>query len=112
MTERTLREKIEALAVSARDEGEVMFNRAIYQVLDILDAHTAAQPAPDAVAEAAKTEAAAIAELMRKAAEDLCQIVMKSATEYNIPQMALGAKACRDGIRDLRLDEIAKEPRP
>lgn len=54
MTNRTLREKIEALVASAKDDDDVMFNRAIYQVLDILDAHTAAQPAPDAVAEAAK----------------------------------------------------------
>ncbi|MGN7869600.1 hypothetical protein [Paracoccus sp. 22332] len=58
----------------------------------------------EARAAAAADETRMIVEQMRKAAEQTCQIVMDQAKEYGIPQMALGAKACRDGIRELKLD--------
>lgn len=55
MTDRTLREKIAAMIIQqCADQDDVVYNMAIGDVLRILDAHTAAQPAPDAVAEAAK----------------------------------------------------------
>ena len=55
MTERTLREKI----IEQREDGTLMtpdqrlaWDGAFNRVLAVLDAHTAEQPAPDAVAEA------------------------------------------------------------
>lgn len=51
MTDRTLREKLDRLPKWGRDHSLVVLS----DVLRILDAHTAAQPAPDAVAEAAWT---------------------------------------------------------
>ena len=53
MTERTLRDRIAALLVHpTRDQDDMVYNLAIGDALAALDAHTAAQPAPDAVAEA------------------------------------------------------------
>ena len=59
MTERTLREKI----IEQREDGTLMtpdqrlaWDGAFNRVLAVLDAHTAAQPAPDAAAEAAIAE--------------------------------------------------------
>lgn len=49
---RALREKIAALPVMDDSETADGWNAAIERVLALLDAHTAAQPAPDAVAEA------------------------------------------------------------
>ena len=58
MTERTLREKIEAMEpwniVAPNVPGGRCKMVPLEDVLALLDAHTAAQPAPDAVAEAAK----------------------------------------------------------
>lgn len=60
--------------------------------------------AVEACAAKAADEARGVVEQMRQSAEQVCQIVMDQAKEYGIPQMALGAKACRDDIRDLKLD--------
>lgn len=57
MTDHTLREKIEALKFEVNPYSEARhnhtgFNAGVDAALRILDAHTAAQPAPDGVAEA------------------------------------------------------------
>ena len=56
MTERTLRDRISALLVHpTRDQDDMIYNLAIGDALAALDAHTAEQPAPDAVAEAGRS---------------------------------------------------------
>ena len=82
-------------AITPPTDGQAALDRLIAERV---------REAVEAARDVAADEMRAIVEMMRQAAEQSCQIVMDQAKECGIPQMALGAKACRDGIRELKLD--------